>query len=211
MLTSPVPASPTYASYSGLNLSATSTSQVCGDDRDQLTPEYVTYGADFFPTCFEFMSGVTYALQFASASQSFPFSTQMNTDDIKAGDHPSWAILRNSMVNGSLNVQTTYGQQMKINSAYRSPKVQSKHGHPHDRHIHGDAVDIATTQLTYQSMRNAALQASSQQTCVEDFATAAADCKNQSPACNPYNHVHVDWRRVASPPPTAACKQSWMK
>jgi hypothetical protein len=206
------PASPTYASFSGANLSGNGTSPLCGDDRDQLTPgEYVRYGADFFPSCFEFISSGTYVFQFPSLEQSFQFS-KLNQDD--TNDHPNWAILRASMVNGLGSIQNNYSKtaNIQIDSGYRSPKVQSKNGHPHDRHIHGDAVDIAAgTQGTYRSLRAAALQASSKQTCVEDLQTAINDCKkrgNQSLLC-PYNHVHADWRRVASP--VKACNAEWMK
>lgn len=119
------------------------------------------------------------------------------------------------MVKGLPQIQNNYNPNTPVNvtSGYRSPKVQYKHSHPHDRHIHGDAVDLASTQATYVKLRTAALQASSQQTCVEDFATAQIDCQKAVPQCNPFNHVHVDWRRVAipAPPTTESCKASYMK
>jgi hypothetical protein len=176
--------------YSGANQSGNGTSPLCHDDRDQFTPEYVTYGAGFVPTCFVFLSSATYASAYPAISQNFPFSI-LNQDDInpKYNDHPLWAILASSMLNGIQNIQSTYGQ-ITITSGYRSPLVQHAVSpkYPHDRHIHGDAVDMATgsAQIVWNTLHSSALAAGA---CVEPEAQSTV------------NHVHADWR--------GACPAGW--
>lgn len=95
-------------SYSGLNLSGSSTSQVCGDDRDQLTPEYVSYGADFFPTCFQFVSSLQFSLYDGSVSPHFSFQ-ELNVSDINYPDHANWALLQKDLLTGLESTRSNYG------------------------------------------------------------------------------------------------------
>jgi hypothetical protein len=207
----PEPATPPYWSFNGGNQSANSASPLCKDDRDQLTPEYWIFGSGFIPTCQQFLSQQTWPLS--------PFSfQQINISDMgstpPAPDHPNWALAPHYFLTGLANLQTLWGsaQPLGINSAYRSPKVQQRHGSPHDRHIHGDAVDIASTSQNYNDLRATALDVSN--SCVEPLQNQINYCqKHPSPPCNPKAHVHVDWRRVATPPPppAEACAKSWMQ
>jgi hypothetical protein len=189
---------------SGANQSGNGTSPLCHDDRDQFTPEYVTYGAGFVPSCFEFLSASTYASSYPQISQSFLFSV-LNQDDMnpKYNEDPNWAILTSSLLNGLEGILASYGP-ITVTSGYRSPYVQhvidaaniaagkSKKSSPQSQHLFGDAADLRATSLqTWQALHNITryLYPNS---CIEPY--------NQA-----IDHFHVDWR------PWYKCAPSWQK
>jgi hypothetical protein len=204
------PTTPPYWSFNGGNQSANGTSPVCKDDRFQLTAEYWTFKSGFIPVCQLFFSQQNWPLS------AFSFS-QINVSDMgstpPAPDHPDWALAPQYFLTGLANLQTSWRKNLTISSAYRSPKVQHQYGSPHDRHIHGDAVDVATIMdSNFKPLRAAALAAG--QTCVEPLANQQQYCQQHpNPTCDPFAHVHVDWRRVArpAPPPAEVCAPSWMQ
>jgi len=86
-----------------------------------------------------------------------------------------------------------------LNSGYRSPFVQYSafHAHPQDRHLHGDAADIATggDQDIWDALHDAAKSAGA---CVEPY-------QEQQDG---NHHVHVDWRTVDNTW-QGPCPDSW--
>jgi hypothetical protein len=124
---------------------------------------------------------------FYSAS---PFTfQQLNVSDLNFPDHPNWALIPGYFVAGLTNTQTNYGKKLAISSAYRSPLVQHvKSPHfPHDRHIHGDAADLATGNdpAVWNELKAAALKAGA---CVEPLYLLKKYSKT------PQDHVHGDWQ-----------------
>jgi hypothetical protein len=207
-----IPATPPSWSFPGANQSPNGASPLCRSDLDQFLVEYVTVfppatvNAGFMPTCQQFWSEIMYSS--TRDAVIFPFSV-LNQDDIKASDHPNWALLQQSLLNGMFNIELAIGGPITISSAYRSPKIQNqidqeaiqkyynKHpgGHdppspsPQSEHLHGDAVDMSTNSVqdpqdaqdVWDSLHNAALTAGA---CVEPERESTV------------NHVHADWRRV---------------
>lgn len=102
--------------------------------------------------------------------------------------HPSVINNRSSMLVGLEQWLANYGQPLTVKSGYRSPYVQSqiKPEFPQDRHIHGDAVDVASSSTTWPTIRAAAWSA---QACVEPFRIQ----KN-------YGHVHGQWNKPCPRP-----------
>jgi hypothetical protein len=182
---------PPFWSFAGANQSGSNTSALCHDDRDKLITEYPKYNAGYLPICFasEFVPA-------SNAQPTFHFTfAELNTSDIHFSppDVPDWAILRAVLLSGLENTRANYGgQAITINSAYRSPLVQNAVSplFPHDRHIHGDAADMATSssQMIWNSLHNAAITAGA---CVEPEAQSTV------------NHVHADWR--------SGCPAGWRK
>jgi hypothetical protein len=181
-------------SNSGANQSGNSTSPLCHDDRDQFTPEYVTWGAGFVPTCFVFVQN--------STAPDFQFK-DLNQDDIKYNDHPNWAILASSMLKGLENILANYGP-IKITSGYRSPYVQHvidaaniaagkyKTPSPHSQHLHGDAADLRA--LSFQAWKG-----------LHDITRYLYPNACIEPYNKAVDHFHVDWR------PWPQCAPSWQK
>jgi hypothetical protein len=183
-----LPATPPYSSFDGANQSANGTSPLCHDDRDQFTPEYVTYNSGFVPVCQEFVNSISVP--------NFPYSfSTMNQDDIFTyNDHPNWALLEPYMLDGIVSIVTAYGSSPAVTSAYRSPYAQShiNPAAPRDRHIHGDAVDFRTSNnpATWKTLHNITRQLYPN-ACIEPSALSS------------YNHIHIDWR------PWAQCAATW--
>jgi hypothetical protein len=179
---------PPFSSFAGTNQSANGTSAVCNDDRDKLITEYPKYNAGYLPVCFASEFVPTSNVQ---PSYHFTFA-ELNTSDINYSppDFPDWAVLRSVLLSGLENTRANYGNAITINSAYRSPLVQHAVSpqYPHDRHIHGDAADMATgsAQTVWNALHSSAIAAGA---CVEP--------ETQSTV----NHVHADWR--------GACPAGW--
>ena len=196
------PATPPYSSFIGSNQSANKTSPLCHDDRDQFMPEYVTFGADFVPSCQKFKDAETYG-----HNEVFSFSV-MNYSDIKRNDHPNWALLESSMLSAIQVISADYDSSLTVDSAYRSPFVQYEvtketcaqnnevpcHQHPRDRHIHGDAVDFNTYNDPdiWWGLYYVVRYTVSPNACIE-------------PHNSKYDHIHVDWR------PWPQCSEAWQK
>ena len=172
---------PAFSSFAGANQSGNGTSAICHDDRDKLIVEYPKYGAGFLPVCF--------ASEFVPSSNSnpdpdFSFSV-LNQDDMYYNDYPDWAIFRSSMLVGLEQWFHNYGQPVTlfvVKSGYRSPYAQNQinSSAPQDRHIHGDAVDVASSANTWAALKAAAKATGA---CVEPI-------RLQN---NSYNHVHAQW------------------
>ena len=182
-------ATPAFASFAGTNQPGNGTSALCHDDRDKLITEYAKYGAGYLPVCF--------ASEFVPSSNTnpapdFSFSV-LNQDDIDHNDYSDWAILKSSMLTGLEQILANYGQTITVKSGYRSPLVQHAISpqYPHDRHIHGDAVDIRTGNdfNTWKTLHDIARRLYSN-ACIE-------------PHDSTYSHFHVDWR------PWSQCAPAW--
>jgi uncharacterized protein YjdB len=188
-------ATPDFSSFSGVNQSGNGTSAPCHDNRDNLVAEYPKYGAGYLPVCF--------ASEFVPSSNTYPdldFSfSVLNQDDLNYAKYnepySDWAILKSSMLDGLERWFHNYGQPLTlfaVTSGYRSPYVQYQIGqsqkspHPKDEHIHGDAVDVASSSTTWPIIRMAAWSA---QACVEPFRVQ----KN-------YGHVHGQWKKPCPQP-----------
>jgi hypothetical protein len=153
----------------------------CGADRSSLIAEYPNYSADFTPVCTDFTS--------SARTTHYSFSNYNVSD---AGHYPGSAILRSYFLTGVESTVTNYGSAPTMNSGYRSPAVnyaiETSLGithHPHERHLHGDAADLASNSSTWTSLHNAAKSAGA---CVE-------------PSSFTVLHVHEDWR--------GACPSGW--
>jgi len=184
------PASPRYSNFSGTNPSANSTSAICGNDSDKLVAEYKpnpAYNAIFTPVCTQFTSSSIYS----NPNANFSFYI-LNQDDQpnKYNDYPDYGILLPSLTNGLQNFQQAYGQQLRIDSGYRSPKVNQlvelANGgpvHKDSPHIHGNAADVISTSLTWPGLRTKA-KGTAVNACVEPLVVQH----------NKSDHIHVDWR-----------------
>ena len=171
------------------------TSPLCHDDRDQLTPEYVTYGADFVPSCYDFLSAATWEMSTLGQNRQFSFSI-MNHSDITRNDHPNWALLTKSLREGIGNVVAAYESSPMVTSACRSPLVQFavNRGHPKDRHVHGDAVDVNAGDLEIWQTLHGIGKSTAVHACVEPWQAQAKYDQNGNLTNNPWDHVHFDWR-----------------
>jgi hypothetical protein len=106
-------------------------------------------------------------------------------------DSPDYALLLSALTNGLQNLQGAYGQQLVIDSGYRSPKVNQPvelaNGdthHPDSPHIYGEAADVISTANTWPSLKVAAKR-KAVKACVEPLTLQH----------NRATHIHVDWRR----------------
>jgi hypothetical protein len=177
----------------GGNKTAQSKSSGCGDDRDQLVKEYAnpSYPADFTPLCSDFTPSSN-----TNPSTHFTFSqfisdTQNNPP---SPDFPDWAILQPPLLNGLETIQAAVRNALQINSAYRTPLVNHSRSpqYPKERHIHGDAVDIQTSKnMPWQTLHNLARRA---------YPNACIEPQGST------NHIHIDWRPVAS-----CTNSNWLK
>jgi hypothetical protein len=157
------------------------TPPACGDERDAAIAEYSTYHVGLRPNCSDFTQ--------STPSTNFSFST------LNSGNY-SWAILR-SYLGTNLDAIFPNAPAMVMTSGYRNPAKQHavNPSTPNSRHSFGDAVDIATynSLTSWGQMHSAAKQ----------WGTASG-----SPCFEPYtvsttNHLHVDWR------PLASCSTAW--
>lgn len=113
---------------------ATAAHAACGDSRDALIQEYVTYGVSLHPTCSNFTS--------SRRTEYFAFS------ELETGDY-SWALLRSPFVAaksagyGIDRWRYEYGGPRYTNSVYRNPaRNQRIGGATQSRHMYGDAADL---------------------------------------------------------------------
>jgi hypothetical protein len=135
----------------------------CGDGRDQMALEYLTYDVLLRPKCTDFVdSGHSNYFSFADLNVACPS---------QAPAKYSWALVRSPLLEGidpwvesyKAIITSKYGRPYKpriINSAYRVPS-QNKAcgGAPNSRHMYGDAADmrnITRTNDEWQAMRQAA-------------------------------------------------------
>jgi hypothetical protein len=149
----------------------------CGDQRDTVVQEYVTYAADFIPSCTDF--------------SQYTHSAYFQASELRNGDDYSWALVRvpltvdQSSGYGLDKWRANYGSSRIINSGYRNPAHNFSVGGVFDsQHLHGTAADLRNqmgTTLEYNNMVTAAQNAGS------DFIEpTSGPC---STAC-----VHSDWR-----------------
>jgi hypothetical protein len=132
----------------------------CGDVRDQIRQEYVTYNIAYSPTCSIFT-------QTASAPD-FSFA-ELNTGTY------TWAILQRYFLTGIETVRSgNGGVALSVVSAYRNPAKQVKINPsvPNGRHVYGDAVDFGSNGNTWQGLHNAGKAASG---CVEPIAAQSEE------------------------------------
>ncbi|WP_374568250.1 D-Ala-D-Ala carboxypeptidase family metallohydrolase [Ideonella sp.] len=113
---------------------AASAHAACGDSRDALIQEYVTYGVSLRPTCSNFTS--------SRRTEYFAFS------ELETGDY-SWALLRSPFVAakstgyGIDRWRYEYGGPRYTNSVYRNPARNRRiGGATQSRHMYGDAADL---------------------------------------------------------------------
>ena len=185
------PAAPPYANFQQSNPSHNSTSLICRNDSDKLVAEYKpnpTYGATLAaPVCNQFVSTTTYSNP--NANVSFYI---LNQDDQPShyNDYPDYALLLSALTNGLQNLQGAYGQQLVIDSGYRSLKVNQlvelANGdthHPDSPHIYGEAADVISTANNWPSLKVAAKR-KAVKACVEPLTLQH----------NRATHIHVDWR-----------------
>ena len=107
----------------------------CGDQRDTIIKEYVTYRAGFKPLSPQFTQ--------TGHSQHFTFA-ELNTGDY------SWAILMSNLLIQIENVRSYNGSTpLNVSNAYRNPAKQNRVNPkaPNSRHVFGDAVDFASSDV----------------------------------------------------------------
>jgi hypothetical protein len=158
-------------------LSLTVTSAGCGDERDKIILEYVTYHVNLEPTCSSFTQ--------SARSANFSFA-ELNVDNPY-----SWAIIRTPLTTPS---SSGYGLERWranaggipriVNSAYRAPAHNAEvSGTSQSRHMFGDAVDLrntSRTQAEYTFMAQPAIDAGASY--VEPVSMSGL------------GHIHADWR-----------------
>jgi hypothetical protein len=154
---------------------------VCGDERDSIIKEYITYKIPFTPTCDEFTQ--------TAHTADYSFS------DLNTGDY-SWALIRQPLVNSAVvgygleKWVANIGSVHLITSAYRNPARNARvGGATSSRHLYGDAVDLQNvTRSTseYNLLRKAAL-------------SAGADYVEPLNGPCGTGCVHADWRKHKGP------------
>ena len=164
----------------------------CGDQRDQIIQEYISYSVFFYQR----------STPLASAPQCTDFTqfvqtASYNFGDLNTGDYLSWAIIRSPLV---APASAGYGVDAwalqagapvrPLNSVYRNPARNfSVRGAPRSRHMFGDAVDMRNVTRTVQewnSLYKAARRARA-------FTPEGLDGP-----CG-IGCVHADWRYIPGP------------
>jgi hypothetical protein len=168
--------SPQQTASRALSLTVTS-SGGCGDERDKIILEYVTYHVNLAPTCSSFTQ--------SARSANFSFA------ELNVGSPYSWAIIRTPLTTPA---SSGYGLERWranaggvpriVNSAYRPPAHNATvSGASQSRHMFGDAVDlrnVSRTQTEYTFMAQAAIDAGASY--VEPISMSGV------------GHIHADWR-----------------
>jgi hypothetical protein len=159
-----------------------------GDQPNSIIQEYVCYNTPYFPHGSEFTQTLS--------DPNFTFA-QLNTANF------SWAILRSYFIS---NMDSLEGLSsgFGVNSAYRDPakeyQVAASFGGryaPGSRHLHGDAVDVATTHSTWTTHQTDGHQLGA---CVEPVSYQGGS----------YADAHLDWRGLATVGPTyTGCPTGW--
>ena len=156
----------------------------CGDVRDTIIGEYMTYNISYIPVCTDFT-------QTAHANY-FTFA-EINV----TGDY-SWALIRQPLIAAQTSGygldawRANYGGPRIINSGYRNPKHNALvGGAAQSRHVFGDAADFRNQSFGGQN-QNAEWQAM-----VNAANSAAADYVELSTGPCGYACTHADWRNHA--------------
>jgi len=168
----------------------------CGDDRDKIIQEYITYNVPFYP-------GTTPE---ASAPHCSDFTQTAHTgfyqfSDLNTGQYSDWAIIRQPLVNpssvGGLDnwiIQQGGAPVRPINYAYRNPALQFSLPHGtarRSRHMFGDAVDLRNLSFSLIEYNFLAKRA---------WAAGASWVEPNKPpyTCRPAVQpcVHADWRNA---------------
>lgn len=155
----------------------------CGDQRDAMIAEYVTYSVDLLPTCSSFTQ--------SSPTANFTFAV------LNSGTY-AWAILTGYLGSGLDGIFAHEPYAMVITSGYRNP-VKANSVNPSSvktsRHEHGDGVDIATysNDTQWTTMHDAAKQ----------WGTPGGTPCMEPRSVSTNNHLHVDWRPIN-------CPASWL-
>jgi hypothetical protein len=186
-----------YVSYGGGQQTAHSTVNLrfvqggCGDDRDYIILEYVTFGADLRPQCSFFNNGTAHSTLFTNAN--------LTTGDTRY----SWSLIRQPL---TVDESDDYGLDRwvllylqahpaaparHINSGYRTPAHNASlvpPGAQNSQHLSGDAIDLANatwSQPEYNDLRNAAKEGNPN--------AGASWVEETSGPCG-FGCVHADWR-----------------
>jgi hypothetical protein len=125
----------------------------CGDQRDQMIAEYVTFGVNLAPTCSSFtQSAHSVHFSFAELNASNPYSWAIIRFPLTVAESSGFGLDRWRANAG--------GTPRFVNSAYRAPAHNAAiGGASQSRHMFGDAVDLRNLSQTlaeYTLMSNAA-------------------------------------------------------
>ena len=162
----------------------------CGDVRDQIIQEYVTYGVNLTPQCSWFTQ--------TARSEFFQFS------ELKQDNPYSWALIRQPLTvdkssgYGLDRWRQLWGASRISNSGYRSP-YHNAHldppGAPQSQHMWGDAIDLRNetrTEEEYNAMASKADRNSQQPNASADYVEPIGG------PCG-LGCVHADWRNTSGP------------
>ncbi len=165
----------------------------CGDQRDTITQEYITYGVQLLPQCSWYTQ---------TAHSAYYTFSQFNVHGSYA-----WALVKlpsttsQSSGYGLDRWTQLIGSLQTINSAYRSPAHNAQiGGNPRSRHMFGDAVDLnnATHSLAEYTQKACAASVAAAKTyggvtCASQPDASADYVEPTTLACH-LNCVHADWR-----------------
>jgi hypothetical protein len=157
----------------------------CGDVRDQIIQEYVTYSIGWQPICG----------YFTTSAHSVYFTFQ----ELNSGDY-TWALVKEPMTVASSSGyglddwRVQYGSARTMNSAYRNPKHNAAvGGASNSRHLFGNAGDLNNNSYSTSCGTGSA--------CLNEWqkmqdAAIAANRDYLEPSNGPcgYKCVHADWR-----------------
>jgi hypothetical protein len=155
----------------------------CGDVRDNMIAEYVSYHSPFLPICSDFMSNLTYMAWYYKSGYSY---SELTPDQTTGA--PDWAVLQTyATITGVAPIVAQLGY-ITIKSGYRNPAAEVAAATKNDvkpymnsRHLAGDAIDFATSSTSmWQTVHDLAITS---QGCVEPVAVQGNTA-----------HAHVDWR-----------------
>jgi hypothetical protein len=155
----------------------------CGDVRDTIVGEYLTYSVNLTPMCTNFTQ--------SAHSVYFAFS------ELRKGDDYSWALIRLPLTVASTSGygldrwRENYGAARTANSVYRNPAHNALvGGAAQSRHMYGDAADLTNdsgTSLEWNAMVSAAGSSANGTGALADFVEPlSGPC---GLAC-----THADWR-----------------
>jgi hypothetical protein len=162
----------------------------CGDQRDAIIQEYVSWQVDLSPQCSWFNNGTAH-------------STHFTNSNMRPGEtYYSWSLIKQPLTVAASSgygldrwvdiymAQHTQAPARAIVSGYRSPNhnAQVSDYKKTSRHMHGDAIDLANATHTYQEyidLRNAAMDAGTN--------AGASYVEPWTGKCGS-ECVHADWR-----------------
>jgi hypothetical protein len=156
---------------------------LCGDQRDTIKQEYVTYGVMLNPQCSWFTQ--------TAHSQYFAFA-ELNVNGVY-----SWALIKQPLTVNQTQLygldrwRQLIGSAQTTNSVYRSPAHNaSAGGAPQSRHMYGDAVDLRNVTQSQQEYDAKALSADRN----SPLPNARADYVEPTNLACGLQCVHADWR-----------------